>query len=522
MKKPLYIGLFLFFIFTSCQAVPVADPETLRLAIGAEPDTLNPLTSTDAYSSRILGYVNDTLLERNRDTLKYEPQLAERFEISQDRLSYTFYLRKNVVWHDGHPFTADDVVHSFERIQDPKVEAPHLRVYYADVERVEKIDDFTVRFVTRKPYFLALNVCGTIPLLPKHLYKPGSDFNSDPIGRAPVGLGPYQFVEWKTNKKIVLQRNEKYWSDKPQIKRIEFKIVSDDTVSFQLLKKGELDYGGVRPIQWVRQTDSEKFLSRYQKLRYLLPGFNYIGWNNKSEFFSDKRVRQAMTHLVDRQKILEKINFGQGRVVESPFFPEAAQYNQKLKTRVYDVKKAQLLLAEAGWQDRDGDGYLDREGKAFKFTFLYPSGSKFSERVAPILKEELKKVGIDMSIERMEWAAFLERIQAKKFDATALGWSTSFDDDPYQVWHSSQAKEEKGSNFISFINPEADFLMEQARQEFDVDKRNALYHRFQEILYEEQPYTFLFSSYSLVVVSKKFGQVLVHKTGLNTLEWTIE
>jgi len=521
MKQIFSIISVLIFL-TACQAAPVADPTTFRQAIGAEPDTLNPLTSTDAYSSRVLDYVGDTLIERNRDTLVYEPKLAERFEISKDKLTYTFYLRKGVRWHDGQPFTADDVIYSFERIQDPKVEAPHLRVYYADVEKVEKLDDYTVRFITKKPYFLALSVCGTIPLIPKHLYKEGEDFNSDPIGRSPMGMGPYKFVEWKTNKHIVLERNEDYWGSKPAIKRIEFQIVGDDTVAFQLLKKGELDFGGIRPVQWVKQTDSEKFLSQYGKYRYLLPGFNYIGWNNRSPFFSDKRVRMAMTYLVDRQKLLEKINYGQGKVVESPFFQESPQYNNKLVPRQYDPAKAKELLAEAGWNDSDGDGMLDRDGKKFEFTFLYPSGSKFSERVAPILKEELKKVGIEMGIERMEWAAFLDRVQAKKFDATALGWSTGFEDDPYQIWHSSQAKEEKGSNFISFENEEADHLIEAAREEFDVTKRNALYHRFQEILYEEQPYTFLFSSYSLVVVSKKFNNVVVHKAGLNTLEWGIE
>jgi len=229
-----------------------------------------------------------------------------------------------------------------------------------------------------------------------------------------------------------------------------------------------------------------------------------------------------MTMMVDRQRLLEKIEFGLGQVIESPFFVEAPQYDTSLKNIAYDPEKAKALLKEAGWADTDGDGILDKDGKKFSFVFLYPAASKFSERLAPILKEDLAKVGIEMTIDRMEWAVFLERIEKKNFDATALGWSTGYEDDPYQVWHSSQAKMERGSNFISFENSEADHFIESARTEFDPTLRNKLYDRFQEIIFDEQPYTFLFSTDSLVVVSKRFKNVIVHKTGLNTLEWKIE
>ncbi|MBI2340302.1 MAG: hypothetical protein HYU99_08070 [Deltaproteobacteria bacterium] len=493
----------------------------MRVGLGAEPDTLNPITSSDAYSSRILSYVNDSLIQRDNDTLEYKAMLAKSWEISDNHLMYTFVLRDDVFWHDGKKFTADDVVYSFEKIKDPKVEAPFLRVYYDDVIRVEKLDDYRVKFVTKRPYFLGLSVCGTIPLIPKHIFDDGGDFNAHPAGRNPLGTGPYRFLEWKTNKRIVLVLNENYWGKKPAIDRMEFKIVTDDAIAIQVLKKGEIDYANMRPIQWVKQTGSQRFNEQFNKFKYLLPGFNYIGWNGKSPFFSDKRVRRAMTLMVDRQKLLEKINYGRGQVVESPFFVGGAQYNKNLKLHPHDPAQALQLLQDAGWRDGDGDGYLDKEGKKFSFTFLYPAASKFSERVAPILKEDLKKIGIEMNIEKMEWAAFLERIEKKKFDATALGWSTGFEDDPYQLWHSSQAKEEKGSNFVSFENKEADELIEKARIEFDEGERNALYYRFQEILYEEQPYTFLFASDSLVAVAGRFKNVKVHPVGLDPLEWEL-
>ncbi len=511
-----------FIFLNACSDQALFEPDTLRIAMGAEPDTLNPILASDAYASNILDYVNDTLIDRNRDTLDFQPKLAERWEITSDHLQYIFHLRHGVHWQDGVEFTADDVVYSFQKINDPKVEAPFLRANYIDIDRVEKIDSYTVKFIYKRPYFLGLSVCGAIPLIPKHLFEDGNDFNSHPLNRKPIGLGPYRFEEWQTNKKIVLVRNEDYWGEKPAIKKIIFRIITDDAVAFQILKKGELDFSNLRPIQWMRQTDSTRFNQIFSKYKYLLPGFNYIGWNNQSPFFNDKKVRRAMTMMVDRQRLLEKIEFGLGQVIESPFFVEAPQYDTSLKNIAYDPEKAKALLKEAGWADTDGDGILDKDGKKFSFVFLYPAASKFSERLAPILKEDLAKVGIEMTIDRMEWAVFLERIEKKNFDATALGWSTGYEDDPYQVWHSSQAKMERGSNFISFENSEADHFIESARTEFDPTLRNKLYDRFQEIIFDEQPYTFLFSTDSLVVVSKRFKNVIVHKTGLNTLEWKIE
>ena len=228
-----------------------------------------------------------------------------------------------------------------------------------------------------------------------------------------------------------------------------------------------------------------------------------------------------MTQLIDREKLLAKINFGLGRVVEGPFFPGAEQYAKDLPSIPHDPSAAKALLTEAGWRDSDGDGILDREGLPFVFTFLYPASSKFAERVAPILKEDFKNNGIVMTIERLEWAAFLGRIEKKDFDVVTLGWSTSFETDPYQIWHSSQAQIERGSNFISFENEEADRLIEAARVEFNEERRNALYTKFQKILHEEQPYTFLFASDSLVAVARRFGNVVVHRAGLDPREWTV-
>lgn len=516
--------IFLSISLISCRPQNLESPETLRLVMSAEPATLNPITATDAYASQIDNLVNDTLIDRDHDTLEFIPKLAKSWEVSSDHLRYTFYLRDDVFWHDGKPFTADDVVYSFERIQDPKVDAPHLRVYFsgAGINKIKKIDQYTVQFISDKPYFKAFSICGSLPLIPKHIYNTKTPIEENTANRHPIGLGPYKFSKWKTGKKIELLRNESYWDKKPDILKVDFYLITDSTIALQVLKKEKLDQASLRPIQWIKQTNSEKFEDSFYKLKYLLPGYNYIAWNLNTSFFSDPRVRLAMTSLVNREKLLEKLKFSLGEIVTGPFFVDSPQYNKKLKYHPYDPEKAKNLLKEAGWVDSDGDGLLDKNGKTFSFTFLYPASSKFSERLSTILKEDLKKIGIEMDIQRLEWAAFLGRIREKDFEATSLGWSTSFEGDPYQIWHSSQADIPGGSNFISYKNKEVDQIIEEARVEFNEEKRNELYHRFHEILYNEQPYTFLFANYSLVVVSKRFDNVKVHKTGLDFLEWSLK
>lgn len=155
--------------------------------LSAEPATLNPITATDAYASNIDDYIYESLLKRDEKTLKLVPVLAESWEISDDHLVYTFHLKRNIHWQDGQPFTAQDIRFSLDRINDPKVDAAHLRAYYHDIEKLEVIDDYTVRYHYRIPYFRALEFCGGIPIVPAHLFHKGDDFNQHPIGRHPVG-----------------------------------------------------------------------------------------------------------------------------------------------------------------------------------------------------------------------------------------------------------------------------------------------------------------------------------------------
>lgn len=512
-------GVFLCaLVFLSCGFSSVREKGTVYVHMNAEPGTLNPLTATDAYESEINKYIYESLLERDKDTLELIPMLAESWTISPDRLSFTFKIRKGIFWSDGVEFTSDDVVYSYRTTMDPKIPCADKKVYLIDIASVVALDRYTVRFTYNKLYYRALEICGTMNLIPRHIFDNGESFTGHRANRHPVGTGPYLFGRWDTGKQISLVRNEKYWRAKPAVSKIVFKLISEPNVAFQMLKKEELDVMAIRPIQWVRQTKSSSFNSRFHKLEYYTPNFSFIGWNTRDPLFADRRVRGAMTMLVNRKEILSKLSYGLGKVVSGPFYANGRDNDASIEPLPFDPAGAVKLLEEAGWR-RNAAGMLEKNGKPFSFIFTIPAGNPPAERQVTIIKEDMSKVGITMEIRKMEWAVFLKKIDDRDYQAVSLGWSLGFDSDPYQLWHSSQIKE--GSNFVGFSDPEADALIEKVRTTFDYEQRIKIYHRIHAIIAREQPYTFLFCRPTLAVVSKRFGNVKVHPVGLDLTEWTL-
>ncbi|MFA4875354.1 MAG: ABC transporter substrate-binding protein, partial [bacterium] len=312
----------------SCGGVVTRDPSILVTTLPADPPALNPITAMDSTSAEVDGYIFESLLKLDNKTLERKSQLAEGYEVSPDHLVYTFRLRDGVRWHDGKPFSADDVIYTFERIRDPAVDAANLRNYFKDVKSIEKLDERTVRFVYARPYFKALEIIGGALIIPKHIFADGSDFNSHPANRRPIGTGPYRFVQWKTGRNIGLARNDDYWGERPVISGIEYRIVPDAMVRFQLLKKAAIDMDSMRAIQWARQTEGASFVNNFTKHKYYLPNYSYIGWNMRGPFFDDRRVRKAMTMLVNRDAILKEILLGEGEVVASAFYRFGDQYDK--------------------------------------------------------------------------------------------------------------------------------------------------------------------------------------------------
>lgn len=498
------------------------DGDWLIGRLNAEMSNLNPYTSTDAYSSEIKSEIFEGLLRRDPQTLEMKAHIAESWSVSDDHLAYTFKLRQGVTFSDGTPVTAEDVKFSYDTIMAPTTDAPHLRNYYQDVTACDILDPNTIRFTCSKPYFLHINVLGGLEILPKHVYGQG-DFNTHPNNNKPVGSGPYMLEKWESGQQIVLIRNDNYWGKvvgrMPHFTRKVFKIITDEQAALQVMMRGDLDVMTLRAEDWMNRGSQPKFVEQFNKYEFYSPQYNYTGWNGARAPFDDKRVRRAMTMLLDRDTIRDTLYFGLANVVVTCFMPGTPEDNEAIKAVPYDPEQAKKLLDEVGWIDHDGDGIRDKDGKPFKFEMLIANASRTAEMISTSFLEDLKRVGISMEIRSLEWATMLQSVDQRQFDAVMMAWSMTPDPDPYQVWHSSQS--EKGSNYVWFRNQEADQLIEQARVSFSREDRCRMYHRFAEILADEQPYTFMFCPKTLLAISKRIKGVKMYPFGPDATDWYV-
>ncbi len=498
---------------------PPAYGDTFIEASIAEPSNLLPILATDSSSADINGLVYNGLVRYNKDLI-LEGELAESWEISPDNLTITFHLRKGVKWHDGVPFTSADVLFTYRLYVDPATPTAYAEAY-RQVAKAEAPDPYTFRVTYPKPYAPALGSWG-VSILPKHLLE-GKEITQSPLSRHPVGTGPYRFVEWKPGEKVVLEANADYFEGRPYIKRVVYRIVPDQSTQFMELRSGGLDFMNLTPIQYRTQTDTLAFRRLFAKYRYLAFNYTYLGYNLERPLFRDRRVRQALSYAIDKQEIIDGVLLGLGEVATGPYKPDTWVYNPKVKRYSHDPDRARQLLAEAGWKDTDGDGILDRDGRPFRFTIVTNQGNDLRIKTAEIIQRRLKEIGIGVKIRVVEWATFLkEFIHPGNFDACILGWSGGPEPDQYNIWHSSKIGPRQ-LNFIHYRNPEVDALLEKGRRTFDRAERKKIYDRFQEILAEDQPYTFLYVAEALPAVSRRFRGIEPAPAGIfyNFIRWYV-
>ncbi|GAB4262126.1 MAG: peptide-binding protein [Deferrisomatales bacterium] len=444
--------------------------------------------------------------------------LAESWEVSPDGLTITFHLRRGVRFHDGAPCTARDVEFTYRTLVDPRT----LTAYRGDfepVEAVSAVDDVTVRVRYREPFAPAL-ASWAVHILPRHLLE-GRDVNTSELARRPVGPGPFRFVEWSTGQRIVLERNADYFdTDRstgmrlPYLGRYVFRVIPDQAVQFNELLAGTIDVMNLKPLQWARHSRQPRFESRYNRFRYLSNAYTYLGYNLRNELFQDVRVRRALTHAIDKDEIVAGVLGGLGVPATGPYKPDSWVYHDRVRRYPFDPRRARALLEEAGWVDRDGDGVRDREGRAFRFTLLTNQGNDQRLKAAEIIQQRFRAVGVAMEIRVLEWAAFVnEFVRPGQFDAVLLGWTIPPDPDLYDVWHSSKIGN-GGLNHTAYANPELDRIVVEARRTLDRERRKALYARAQEILAEDQPYTFLYVPHALVAVSNRVRGIVPAPAGI--------
>lgn len=476
---------------------------TFTINLGAEPTTLNPITGTDAYNQTVQNYILDTLMERNPDTYEWMPALAEKVEKSADGKTFTFTIRKGATFHDGKSITAEDVKFSFDVIFDPKYNAAHLRPYYEGIEKAEIVDPQTVRFTTKNKYFGNFDVVAGLTVLPKHFY--GDADKGKKKNKTIMGSGPYELDKYDQGQSITLKKNKNWWGNKVDYKKgqynfdkIRMRFIKDENISIETLKKGDLDYDGLTPEAYMKKTEGPEWGKTVEKVKTensAPKSYGYIGWNLRRDLFKDRDVRLALYELLNRDEMNKKFRYGMSLPATGPWYQQSEYADPSVKPVKYEPKKAVALLKKAGWTDSDKNGVLDKvvngQKREFRFSLIY--GNPDSEKYWVMYQNDLKRVGIRMDLQRLEWNAMMKALDEANFDAAALAWGGgSVDLDPKQIWHSASIGK-GGSNFIGYSNPEVDKMIDEARSELDKKKRIPLYRKVYAKIANDYPYAFLFN-----------------------------
>lgn len=494
--------------------------DTLIVGSIGEPSVLIPMLAGDSASHDVAGLIFNGLVKYDTD-LSVIGDLAELWNISPDGLVITFHLRKGVKWADGVEFTADDVMFGYKTIINEKTPTAYQEDYL-QVKKAEVLDKYTFRATYKKPFAPALTSWGNLVVLPRHLLE-DKDITKTDFGRKPIGMGPYKLNTWTSGQEVVLDSNGDYFEGRPYIDKYIYKIIPDPATMFLELRAGGIDMMGLTPIQYTKQTETDYFRKNFQKFRYPVFSYTYLGFNLKYPMFQDKRVRQAMAYAIDKSEIVDVVLFGLGKPATGPYVPNTWPYNPDIKKYEFNLVKAKQLLKEAGWEDTDGDGILDKGGQRFEFTILTNMGNSLRMNTATIIQWRLAKIGVKVDIRVLEWSTFInEFIDKRRFQAVILGWSIGIDPDQYDIWHSSKTRK-KEFNFVSYMNFEVDELLEKGRRTFDIEERKKAYFRIQEILADELPYIFLYVPDATPIVHTRFKDIKPSPIGItyNLHKWYV-
>lgn len=481
---------------------------------------LIPMFADDTTSSSICNLVFNGLTKVDKD-LNVVPDLAESWEVSPDGLEITFRLKKGVLWHDGEPCTASDVIFTYEKIMDPATGCPYISGYQ-DIEEIKQIDDHTIRFTYARPYAPALLKLG-MGIIPEHIFASSRDLRKSKYARHPIGTGPYIFSRWESGQYMILEANPQYFKHEPGIKRYVYRIIPDQAVQFLELVSGGTDSMDLNPYQYLYRSNAPEFTERINKYKYLAHAYTYIGYNMNDPILKDRNVRQALSYAINRKEIIDAVLLGLGEECTGPFLKGTDYYNEDVEGYAYHPAKAALLLRKAGWADIDDDGILEKNGMELRIRIATNQGNQVREDVATIVQSQWARLGVRADIQVVAWSAFLDQfVNKKNFQTVLLGWTTPVDPDIYAVWHSASSGE-GGLNFILYSDKRVDDLIEKGRREFDHSKRAQIYKKAHEFILEEAPYTFLFFPYATPAIHKRFKGIKEAPAGIgyNFIDWYV-
>ncbi len=522
---------------------------------GGSPSSLNYYTTSEGLAGTIARYSLEPMIEIDSyDPSKVRPNLAVEWEVSDDRLSYTYRLRKGVLFGDGKPFTSADVKFTWDVMRDPEVKAEHLRGGFEKVESLQTPDPYTVVVTYREKDWTGLYAIGyglkilnkswyeeQIPKVAKRLEitEPSTEPGTPGFGkvfnkmRVPCpGTGPYMIeaATYNPDAGVETVQNPFWWGiqvhpEWNNFEKLRWVFITDDVAAFEEFRKGTFDVMVIDHAAWDDDYSRDPDLTtmaNYYNYDHMGLGYSHITWNNREAPLDDPRVRRAMTHLIDREWIASEVERGRATVATSNSKPIYPTYSLDMPPLAYDPAEAKRLLAEAGWTDTDGDGVLDRDGKRFEIEVSVGSPRRFYSQVVGLFQDSAAKVGVRVTMKSLEWSTFIEDYYEHRFDGAVL--YSSFSNpwiDPYESYHSSQDVP-RGGNGPGWHNEEADTLLENMRQEFDESSRIEMFHSFNRIFQQEQPRTLLVHGKVSVLQNNRFDGVEVLPTGLRNFNYWVE
>jgi peptide/nickel transport system substrate-binding protein len=495
-------GIIWFSYGSSGVSTGVEKGGTIIIGISGDVDTFNPLYAETASAQEISHLFLLGLADLDENS-EFSPELAKEWKQSEDYLKLTYYLREDAVWSDGIPITAEDVKFTYDLLMDTIVASPR-QGFTEFIKDVIVEDAHTVTFEFTEAYPAQIfDTAGEV--LPKHILEnvDRASLRTHEFGRNPVSSGPFKLSKWVAQQYIEVTPNEKYFKGKANLDKIIFKIVPDNTNLLLQLQSGEIDMmAGIPPAEIDNLKNENDDINVYQVSGRL---YYYIGYSQKNTLFQNVNVRRALTMAIDRDKMIQALLYGYGSKCLGPLPPIVKwAYNEDVEEIPHDLQQAKQVLANEGWTDSDKDGFLDKNGRTFEFSLMVSTGNQVKTDVAVIVQNQLTQLGIKVNIQTLEWTNFLDHLQALDFDACVGGLSSSYYIDPTPVFHSSATNM---FNAVSYANPEVDRLIESGRQEMDQKKAAETWKKFQELVYYDQPYTFLFWLDKAVGVNKKFKNV---------------
>lgn len=572
-KRPLSFFLFFFSIallFWGCQSDSKPEENSLHIENATihvrqdtEPNGLNPFLSAMGYVFDVSQHIFLPLMEYHPVKLSYDPVLVKGQpkikSITEGEfaggMSYTYEILDEAKWDNGEPVTAYDYAFTIKMVLNPRVNASVWRGHLSYIKDVQFDPDMpnTFTVLTFPQNILSKELTGNFFILPEYIFDPqqimrnysfadladmekatdlakkdtllqffADQFQTEKYSRSPegvVGCGPYKLKEWESGRRIVLERKENYWADvmenpAPLLQgyppQLIFEPIPDFTAATSKLMSGEIDViGALQPQQFEDLRGSEQVAANYDFYTPEIMQYYWMPLNTRSPLLSDKRVRRALAHMVDLNKIQEEYMYGMAARIVGPIHPTATYYNDSLPLIAYDLDKAAQLISEAGWEDTNGNGIVDKvvDGKRRELEirfFAYPA-SELSQKFGMIMKENARKLGVDIQIVIKDFSIVRSEHVARRdfeiFSSRSRHGSSLYD--PYQSWHTDSDRPD-GGNYTGFGNNRSNEIIEAIRSEVDEEKRENLYREFQKILYEEQPGIFLFAPKDGLLVHKRF------------------